>query len=427
MLLIAEAANPEWVSVPLVGWSHARALLDEVDAHLVTQVRNSDAIARAGLVEGEDFTAIDSEVVAAPMHRVMSFIRKVTGLGWQFDTAMQAIPYYYFEHRLWKLFGKRIKAGEWDVVHRLTPLSPTIPSRLAARCKRAGVPFVWGPINGGVPWPKGFEDVLRREGEWLTYVRNAYKLMPGYASTQRDSACIVAGSIATQSQLAPEARERSVYIPENAIDEARFGTPRSGPVSSPLSVAFVGRFVPYKGLDMLIEASADLVRAGKLKLDLIGDGPERPAVLAQIEALGLGDGIAAEGWVEHRDLQARLLRSDVLGFPSVREFGGGVVLEAMSLGLVPVVADYAGPAELVTESTGFKIPFESREQLVAGTRAALEHLVAHPEQIRPMGEQARNRVLEKFTWPAKARQMVEVYRWVTGQGERPDVGTPFAN
>jgi hypothetical protein len=56
-LLIAEACNPEWVSVPLEGWSHSRAIASIVDAHLVTQVRNRDAIQRAGLTEGNEFTA----------------------------------------------------------------------------------------------------------------------------------------------------------------------------------------------------------------------------------------------------------------------------------------------------------------------------------------------------------------------------------
>lgn len=148
-LLIAEACNPEWVSVPLEGWCHSSAIARQVDAHLVTQVRNREAIVRAGLIEGRDFTAIDSEAVAGPLCRIGNMLRGGAGKGWTTMMASAGIAYYYFEHLIWRQFGGRIAAGEFDVVHRLTPLSPTIPSILAERCDRVGVPFVLGPLNGG--------------------------------------------------------------------------------------------------------------------------------------------------------------------------------------------------------------------------------------------------------------------------------------
>ena len=42
-----------------------------------------------------------------------------------------------------------------------------------------------------------------------------------------------------------------------------------------------------------------------------------------------------------------------------------------------------------------------------------------------MGKLARERVLTHFTWPQKAQQTLEVYRWVRGEGPTPDFGMPF--
>ncbi|CAN0566890.1 unnamed protein product, partial [Laminaria digitata] len=222
VLLIAEQCNPEFVSVPLEGWSHSQAIAQEVEAHLVTQVRNREAILKAGLKEGDDFTAIDSEKVAARMHKLSGLLRGGAGKGWTTVMAFNAISYAYFEKLVWKQFGPAIKRGEFDVVHRLTPLSPTLPSKLAKRCRKAGVPFVWGPINGGVAWPKAFDAARRAEREWLSYIRDAYKLLPGYRATRKNAAAIIVGSTATLEQVPPTYRDKCVYIPENAIDPRKF-------------------------------------------------------------------------------------------------------------------------------------------------------------------------------------------------------------
>ncbi|WGW04449.1 glycosyltransferase family 4 protein [Tropicibacter oceani] len=407
VLAIAEAANPEWVSVPLVGWSLATALRDVADVHIVTQVRNRDAFLRAGLREGSDFTAIDSEAFARPMWKLAERLRMGEGKGWTMVQAINAISYPHFERLVWKRFGDAITAGEYDVVHRITPLSPTISSSLAGKCAAAGVPFVLGPLNGGVPWPKGFEAERRAEKEWLSYIRSAYKLLPGRGATLRHASAVLAGSRHTAAEVARPGKDKIVYIPENGIDPARFN--RCAAPTGVLRGGFVGRLVPYKGPDMLIEAAAPLLRAGRMKLEIIGDGPMMPALKALAQGL---EGITFHGWKPHQEVQDILASCHLLTFPSIREFGGGVVLEAMALGVVPMIVDYAGPGELVTSEVGIKVPCGTRQEIAQGFAEALTALADDPGPLPAMAQAARDRVQSHFLWSAKARQVARVYDWV---------------
>lgn len=426
VLLVAEVADPDGASVPLVGWSHARALARVTDAHLVTQIRSRDAILRAGLREGRDFSAIDSERLARPAWKLIDRVRGGSDKGWTTATAITALTNWYFERLTWKQFSTRIRAREFDLVHRLTPLSPTTPSPLASRCARAGVPFVLGPLNGGVPWPRGFGSERRREREWLSYVRDLYRLVPGYRATRNGAAAIVVASRDTLAQMGEAWRSKCVYIPENGYEPDRFSAAPERPPLPPLRVVFVGRLVPYKGADMLLSAAAPLVRDGRVQVDVVGDGPEMPALRQLVDREQLGAGVTFAGWVPHRELAARIAGAHVLGFPSVREFGGAVVLEAMALGVVPVVVDYGGPGELVTARTGLRIPLGPRERIIVEMRECLERLAKAPDLVAELGRAARLRAATQFSWDAKARQMLEVYEWVLGrQAHKPDFGMPF--
>lgn len=425
VLIIAEACNPEWVSVPLVGWSHYAALRELVDAHLLTHPRNREALVKQGLAEDRDFTLIDNEHVARRMYKLASLLRGGKGKGWTTVTALGWPAYWEFERLVWKRFGGPLRRGEYDLVHRLTPLSPTMPSRLATRCKTIGVPFLLGPLNGGVPWPRGFDGRRRAEKEWLSYVRGVFKLLPGYRSTRRDAAAILAASRDTLEQMPASCRDRCVYIPENGIDPTRFGLERERSASKPLKCVFLGRLVPYKGADLLIRAAAEALRRGDLEIKVVGEGPQREALEALIAELGVGAGVEMCGWVEHTRVQSVLAESDFMAVPSIREFGGGVVLEAMALGLPAVVVDYGGPAELVTDATGVRVPIGTPEAIVAGFREAIERFCADPGSIDRLGAAARARVDALFTWSAKARQTLAVYRWLVGSGDKPDFGMPF--
>jgi glycosyltransferase involved in cell wall biosynthesis len=412
VLLIAELCNPRMASVPLVGWAHARAIQRIADAHLATQVRNREALIKEGLVESKDFTAIDSEPIERPTWKLAEMLVG-KGRAFTFQTAAFSLTYQYFERKVWQRFGQQIRARKFDVVHQITPLSPTIPAQLAGWCRSAGVPFVWGPLNGGMPWPKGFDEERRREGEWLSYVRGAYQLLPGCLATRRNAAAILVGSRETLRQMPRAVRVKCLYMPENGIDPQRFQRRRTRRASKPIRAIFVGRMVPCKGLDMLLDAAAPLLRSSAMRLDLVGDGPELPRLRAIIDREQLGDAVRTPGWVLHAQVQDWLVDSDVFTFPSIHEFGGGATLEAMAVGLVPLVLNLGGPGELVTDRSGIVLPMGTRDEVIARLRRALSDLAEHPEAIEAKSPVALARAHEQFSWSAKARQTLRVYEWVT--------------
>jgi glycosyltransferase involved in cell wall biosynthesis len=412
VLLIAEACNPTWTSVPLVGYNLARALAARTDLKitLVTHVRNRSGLATSDIDKHADVVFIDNEFVAAPIYKLARLIRGGDQLGWTIDTALAWPSYVVFEHLVWHRFARQLQRGDFDLIHRVTPLSPTAVSPLAAK---TDVPMLAGPLNGGLRWPKEFPELVRREREWLVPLRNVYKLLPYHRSTYRHLAGVIAASRSTAAEIPRHFHGRRFHLPENGVDPTRFPIADRWPEpAGRFRFVTAGRLVPYKGLALTLEAIRRSSALRRCELVVIGDGPDRSAHEQFVAEHGLQGCVTFRGQVPQAELSAEMRRSQVFVFPSLREFGGGVILEAMACALPCLIVDYGGPGELVSAATGIKLPMRPREELIESLRTAMERLAADPDGCRRMGEAAAAEVRREHTWDAKAARVADIYRVV---------------
>lgn len=429
VLILAESCNPEWSSIPLVGWSHYEALSKIADVHLITRTRNRPALNRFGLKEGRDYTAINTEFVFEPMARLVQWISG-PNKGWAALTALTIPSYQLFELIAWQRFKKQLATSRFDLVHRITPVSPAMPSPFAKRCHKLGVPFILGPINGGLPWPKEFPSLQKQEGEWLSRFRALFKKVPGYKATREASSAIIVGGKSAYHEIPNKWKNKVIYIPENGFDPTRFPSPKDIASKTykndPIKAVYLGRLVPYKGCDMLIEAASELIRTGKIHLTIIGSGPEEENIRGLITRYGINDGVTFTGELCHRQVAEHMTGADILTFPSVHEFGGAVVLEAMAMGVVPVITNYGGPAELASPQCAFLVPLKERAAYITSLKETLQTIVSDPSCLIPLSRNSQKRAYHLFTWAQKAQQSKAIYEWVLGiKPQRPNWGMPF--
>jgi glycosyltransferase involved in cell wall biosynthesis len=180
------------------------------------------------------------------------------------------------------------------------------------------------------------------------------------------------------------------------------------PHPASLTVGYLGRLVPEKGVLDLVEALPLL--PAHIRLLLVGDGPLGRELLARAQALGVAERVEVLPAVPSTDVPTVLHRLDALALPSRmtpswKEQFGRVLVEAMSCG-VPVVGSSSGEIPHVIGDAGLVFP----EGDVPALATALRRL-AEDEPLRvSLGSRGRERVLRHYTQAALARSYHAVYR-----------------
>jgi glycosyltransferase involved in cell wall biosynthesis len=220
---------------------------------------------------------------------------------------------------------------------------------------------------------------------------------------------VIAISAAVEQALVASGvpRARIVHIP-SAIDITAVQKVAPWKAAETPCLIAVGALTPEKGHATLIDALALLHRRRlDSRLLLLGDGPERRALVARAKQRGVDSQVEFAGEVP--DATSRIAAARLLVQPSHREALGTAVLEAMALGIPVVASRTGGLTELLGGGAGLLVPPGDASALAT----AIEQLLTTPGLCTEVAGAARVRVAQ-FDAPGMAEKVAEVYRSALG-------------
>src|ERR1700722_4418877 len=301
-----------------------------------------------------------------------------------------------------------------QVVHEPAPVAPRLPSLMYG----LGVPVVIGPMNGNMTYPPGFRSRSFLERAFVPVARSFGDLANYFIPGKRLADMLLVANERTRFALPSGCRGKAGILCENGVDLDVWQRPDDLPPRpvNGLRLAFLGRLVPWKGVDIVLDVFAEVKKhTPSAELWIIGDGPEGPRLQQQAEALGLCGAVTFHGWAAPGECPRLLSQCDVFLYPSVFDCGGAVVLEAMSLGLTVVALNWGGPGDYLASGSGVLVEPVGRRRLVADLAKAVQCLT--PSKRRELGEAARREIADQYTWSAKVRQIVGIYQSIRKSAE----------
>ncbi len=306
-----------------------------------------------------------------------------------------------------------VEAGRPDVIHAHSPVLNGLPALRIAR--RFDLPLVY---EGRAFWEDAaVEHGTSRAGSARyratraaeTFVLRRADVVTTICHGLRD-AIVARGVEQTQVTVIPNAvnaEQFSLGLPDDADLRHTLG------LDGCIVLGFAGSFYSYEGLDVLVRALPLVAAQGRrVKLLLIGGGPEDARLRERVSALDLTESVVFTGRVPHAAMPRYYGLIDVLVYPRVRHRLTELVtplkpLEAMAQGKLVAASDVGGHRELiVNRETGFLFEAESPEALAACVTGIL---AAEDEQLDAIRAPARRYVEVDRNWPASVSRYESVY------------------
>lgn len=386
-----------------------------------------------------------------PLHsgysfRTLAILREQRALGWQtvhlttpkqgVSTALQDEVDGWLFHRTpspegtgllaqMRLTAARleevIRDTQPDLIHAHSPVLNALPSLWVRRRRR--LPVVY---EMRASWEDAAVDHgTTVEGSLRYRVSRALESVALRAADQVTTICDGLRADIAVRGVPPE----RITVIRNAVDVSlfKFGAEpdadlrRSLGLEGATVVGFAGSFYGYEGLDLLIEAARQMLpRHPRLRLLLVGGGPQESNLRAQAAAAGMQDRVIFTGRVPHAAVQRYYELIDVLAYPRLPIRLTELVtplkpLEAMAQGRMLVASDVGGHRELIRHGeTGFLF----RAGDPAALAAAIEDVLVRRSLWPQVRMQARRFVEVERTWAASVACYRDVYRRALARYDR---------
>jgi glycosyltransferase involved in cell wall biosynthesis len=212
-------------------------------------------------------------------------------------------------------------------------------------------------------------------------------------------------------------------VPFGVDTEAFRPRPANVPNSEPLTIGYVGRMLPGKGLNVLADALAK-IKHQPWRLLVVGDGSERQGFEERLAACGILHRTEFTGAIEFARMPEYFHKLDVMVIPTettrrIREQFGRVIIEAMA-SRVPVIGSTCGAIPEVVGDAGLIFPEGNADELAAALSQVLSD-----EQTRERLAVAGLARVEQYSWERVAEKTHDLYRQVLSNQTQPSVVANF--
>lgn len=249
-------------------------------------------------------------------------------------------------------------------------------------------------------------DLVARSPRFAAQVRQAVESIDQIATVSRAirEATEQAGAPVRPVEVVPNGADTTVFFPRDRGEtRARLGIPDDG-----LVISYVGKLVPRKGVDVLMEAMGLLARrmTPLPRLVAAGIGELRPSLEARARELGIADRVTFVGKVPHDDVARYMAAGDVFVLPSHSEGLPTVACESLNCGVPMVATAVDGTPEIVRhEETGLLVPAGDAPALAD----ALERILTDDALRARLAATAHDVGVSEFTWAANAARTAALY------------------